>query len=83
MAKFELVYFTGCQLVERARQILRDRGVTHITEFNLDKLPADHPYQNLSSPSILRDGSLLLGHRDGGGRKCSMINWTTAAAKLA
>jgi hypothetical protein len=84
MARFELVYFTGCPLVERARQILRDRGVTAVTELNQDKLPSDHPYQKLTSPSILRDGKLLLGSRDGqGGRNCSIVDWAAASKLLA
>jgi len=74
MAKVEVVYFTGCPLLERARRALRDAGVSSFQEVNQDKLPAGHDYLRLSSPSILLDGRLVAGNRTDKGC-CGILDW--------
>ena len=81
MPKFEIVYFTGCPIVPLARKALRDAGISMFTETNQDKLPDTSELKGLSSPSILVDGSLIVGSRSSS-QSCSVVDWGSVTAEL-
>ena len=81
MPKVELVFFSGCPHVERARRAIREAGIKEFAEVNLDNQGIDHKYRELSSPSILVDGTLFLGAQVSA-KSCSVIDWVRATASL-
>lgn len=81
MPKVELVFFSGCPSVERARQAIRAAGVNAFSEVELGELPTGHPYRKLSSPSVLVDGKLVAGSSNGGAA-CSLISWDEVSESL-
>lgn len=81
MPRFELIYFTGCPIVPRARSALREAGISQFFETNQDKLAEDDERKTFSSPSILSDGRLIAGSRDSY-RSCSILDWKSVTAEL-
>ncbi|PIQ97724.1 MAG: hypothetical protein COV67_02450 [Nitrospinae bacterium CG11_big_fil_rev_8_21_14_0_20_56_8] len=60
----ELVFFPGCPLANQIRTWLINWRVP-FREICQDTLEEGHPMQNLTSPSLLRDGEILLGENLG------------------
>lgn len=81
MPKFEIVYFTGCPLVPRARHALLNAGIDQFAEINQDKLAPGDERKGLSSPSILMDGRLLAGSRNSPA-SCSIVDWSAVTNEL-
>ena len=82
--KVEIVFFSGCPLMGKAREALRSTRLP-FSEVNQDHLPAGHPYRFYSSPSILVNGQLMIGSR-AKASVCSILDWeevpSTMASKL-
>lgn len=74
MPKVELVYFVGCPHIELAKSAILAAGFSSFSEVDLGCLREDHPYQRYSSPTILIDGRLVAGSKNGGAA-CSIIDW--------
>ena len=81
MPRYEIIYFTGCPLVDRARRALREAGVAQFVETNQDKLAAGDARKDLSSPSLLVDGKLVAGSR-GAASSCSIVDWDAVTRDL-
>lgn len=82
MPKVELVYFTGCPFVEKAREVLKRAGYNSFTEINTDKLGTSDRNRFLSSPSILVDQKLVIGRRNESAGSCSIVDWNAAFGLL-
>lgn len=82
MPTVELIYFTHCPNVERARMAIRSAGVDVFSELDQETLSGEHPYKNFSSPTILVDGVVAIGSQDASAA-CSLVNWSTAADCIA
>jgi hypothetical protein len=82
MAKYEIIYFAGCPLLDRAKAALQFAGINNYQEVKQDKLPEGHPYKKLSSPSIVKDGKILIGSRNHAS-ECTITDWNKAGAELA
>jgi hypothetical protein len=84
MPRVELIYFSGCPNVDRARAAIRAGGVEAFHEVNQDDLAANHPYRQYASPTILLDGKMIAGCLNDGAA-CSIIAWddVTDAIKRA
>jgi len=71
MSKCQLIYFEGCPNAKHARAILLTAGVPFEVILQ-DELNEGNEFKNYSSPSILKDGKLLLGQRlSSGSSACS------------
>ncbi len=81
MPNVELVFFSNCPSVPRARQAILDSGNLVFQETNIDALDASDPRRRLSSPSILVNGKLAIGS-ESGAAACSYIDWVNAASKI-
>lgn len=79
-AKVELVFFEGCPSLPRAREALKAAGVTNPVEVVQDTLPEGHPGREFTSPSILVNGSLVVGLRQA--NACTVADWASAAQRL-
>jgi hypothetical protein len=80
--KIELVFFSGCPNVMKARETIRASGTLSFAEIEQDRLPLKHPYLRFSSPTILADGKIV-GGSENSAAACSMIDWNGVALKLA
>lgn len=81
MSKVELVFFSGCPSVPRARQAIMDAGNMEFHETNIEALDPNDPRRRLSSPSILVNGKLVVGSQNGAAA-CSYIDWSEASSKI-
>ncbi len=81
MPKIELIYFSDCPNVEKARNAIRASGVTEFSEVEQDKLSTESLYRRFSSPTILVNGKIVAGSQNGAAA-CSMIDWNSASAKI-
>ena len=81
MSKVELVFFSGCPSVSRARQAILEAGSTEFLETNMAALEATDPRRRLSSPSILVNGKLAVGSENGAAA-CSYIDWGKAVSRI-
>lgn len=81
MPNVELVFFKGCPNLPRAREALKAAGVNDAVEVVQDQLPAGHELRDYSSPSILVDGSLVVGLQQAGSA-CTVADWSMAAQRL-
>lgn len=79
--RVELVFFKGCPNLPRARQALRDAGISGAIEVVQDDLAPGDKLRGLSSPSILVDGAVLVGLRDSASA-CTVADWSRAAILL-
>lgn len=74
MPKVTLIYFSQCPNVNRARDSIVKAGINDFSEINQDTISNDHPYKQFSSPTILVDGEIIAGSRNGAA-SCSIIQW--------
>ena len=81
MPDVELVFFEGCPSLPRAREALKAAGVASPVEVVQDHLPEGHPRKAYSSPSILVDGSLIVGLLQAS-PACTVADWSIAAQRL-
>lgn len=71
MSKCQLIYFEGCPNAKHARAILLTAGVPFEVILQ-DQLNENNALKNYSSPTILKDGRLLLGQKlTSGSSACS------------
>lgn len=71
MSKCQLIYFEGCPNAKHARAILLTSGIPFEVILQ-DELNDGNEFKNYSSPSILKDGKLLLGQKlSSGSSACS------------
>ena len=81
MPKVELVYFEGCPNLPLARSAIIEAGVVGALEVAQNRLPPGDGRLDYSSPSILVDGTLLIGVRHVNG-SCTIADWSMAAQRL-
>lgn len=66
-----LIAFEGCPTTPRIVSLLTKMGVS-FDRVDRDHLPVGHPFRGYSSPTLLRDGIILLGSRTDGEGGCSL-----------
>ncbi|MBI2520725.1 MAG: MerC family mercury resistance protein [Bdellovibrio sp.] len=70
MSAIKFIYFEGCPNAQKTKDLLQELT----TDFDIirqDDLTTDNPYRNYSSPTILRNGEIILGSAASGGG-CSL-----------
>ncbi|MGZ3694519.1 MAG: hypothetical protein ACXWQO_10090 [Bdellovibrionota bacterium] len=82
MAKIELVYFSGCPNVVKARDAILAAGAGEFSEVVQELLPKESAYLRFSSPTVLVNGKIAIGSENGAAA-CSMIDWLEASAKIS
>jgi hypothetical protein len=82
MPKVELIFFSSCPNVNRAREVLRAAHFDKFTEVNQDDLEENNPYLQYSSPTVLIDGQIIAGSKSSSAA-CSFIDWTSVSLNLA
>jgi hypothetical protein len=66
-----LIAFEGCPTTPRVVSLLTELGVP-FDRVDQDSLPTGHPFRSFSSPTLLRNGEVLLGSRTDGDTGCSL-----------
>jgi len=66
-----LITFEGCPNSSRIVSLLEDMGV-EFSKIDQSLLPADHPFRHYSSPTLLRNGTILFGSHTDGESGCSL-----------
>lgn len=61
MTQWQLVYFEGCPNSEKLKSNLEEVGLTSFELIEQGSLEPGHPLKKYASPSLLRDGELLVG----------------------
>ena len=82
MPRVALLYFGGCPNIDQARAAIRAAGTTNFVEIDQDELSEAHPYKSYSSPTVLVDGEIIAGSRNGGAA-CSIIDWRNVSITIA
>ncbi len=82
MHKIELIYFSGCPHVEKAKDAIRAIGVIGFSEVKQDSLPSESSYRLYSSPTILVNGKIAVGSINGAAA-CSMIDWNAIPERIS
>lgn len=80
MLRIELVYFDSCPNVDKARASIRAANVEY-REVNLSLTSQDNPYCGYSSPTILVNGKIAAGSRNGASA-CSIIDWADVPNRI-
>jgi hypothetical protein len=81
MPRVELVYFGGCPNVDRARSALVAAGFANFIEINQDALVEGDPYRTYSSPTVLVNGEIVAGSRNGAA-SCSIVDWSVVFLRM-
>ncbi|MBT3922871.1 MAG: hypothetical protein HOF21_09885 [Nitrospina sp.] len=58
----KLIYFDGCPNYEVAKNLLLQSGCK-FEEINQSNLPDDHAFKQYTSPTILKNGRLIVGEK--------------------
>ena len=70
MDDIKLIYFSDCPNYESAKNLLLNSGCD-FEEVNQSDLSDNHPFKHYTSPTILKNGKLIIGEKtDSGG--CSI-----------
>lgn len=81
MFRVELIFFSGCPSIPRARQAVKECGILDFQETEMSTLEATDPRRRLSSPSIFVNGELVVGS-ECGAAACSVIDWDVVASRI-
>jgi hypothetical protein len=81
MPKVELIYFSGCPNIGRARSVLRTVGFENFREIDQGHLSQLDPRATFSSPTVTVDGKIIVGNSHSGAA-CSIIDWQSAEQLL-
>jgi len=60
----KLIYFDGCPNYEAAKHLLLQSGCK-FEEINQGSLPDNHTFKQYTSPTILKNGTLVVGEKMG------------------
>src|SRR4051794_36953888 len=83
MSTIQLITFRGCPHAGPVRAILTEARIP-FEEIEQADLPAGDPLRGYTSPTILRDGALVLGAKtDGASLGCSLSSWTRESVLAA
>lgn len=63
MDNIKLIYFEGCPEAKNAKSALLSSGISDFEIIEQGTLNEDHPLKRYSSPSILKNGELILGSK--------------------
>lgn len=66
-----LITFEGCPHSPRIVSLLEDMGVV-FSKIDQTLLPSDHSFRHYSSPTLLRNGTILFGSPTDGESGCSL-----------
>lgn len=58
-----LLYFNGCPNLPVLKSLMAEKRITTFTEIDLETLPPGDVLKSYSSPSLLRNGELILGSK--------------------
>jgi len=72
MESIRLIYFRGCPVAVRAKDLLLQMGFSNIQEILQDDYPLNHYYKSFVSPSILAGDKIIYGERTHGAGACSV-----------
>ncbi len=81
MPRVELLYFVGCPNIDRARNAIRNAGISNFIEIDQGTLPEMHPYRGYSSPTIFVNGKMIAGLKNNKAA-CSIVNWDNVSCRI-
>lgn len=77
MPQIELIYFSACPLILKAKSVLRGAGIENFLELTQENLEKSDPRKEYSSPSLVIDGKLVIG-KPKSAYQCTHIGWDGA-----